>query len=134
MRANLFVAMVYLLVCIGGNYLVASCMHFMRWRVGLKGEAPFHEWLGVLVGITERAVVLTLFLLAPRYLAAFIGGWVVLKFAIGWRRTPLNFKVAQGSLLALIGNVLSFAIAIAGGYYLHPDTLAYFGVERPIAD
>jgi hypothetical protein len=127
-------AAVYFLVCIGGNYLVASCMYFMRGRVGLRGEAPFHEWMGVFIGITERAVALTLFLLAPRYLAAFIGGWVLLKFAIGWRRTPLNYKVALGSQVALIGSVLSFAIAIAGGYYLHPDTLAYFGVEPRIAD
>jgi len=83
--------------------------------------------MAFVIGMTERAVALTLFLLAPQYLAAFIGGWVLLKFAIGWRRTPLNYKVAVGSQLALIGNVLSFTIAIAGGAYLHPDTLTYFG-------
>jgi hypothetical protein len=114
---------IYLLVCIGGNYLVAYCMLFMKRLVGLDTR-PIIEWMAFLIGITERAVALTLFLLAPRYLAPFIGGWVLLKFAIGWRRTPINYKVALGSQLALIGNVLSFAIAIVGGWYL--NGIGYF--------
>jgi hypothetical protein len=84
---------VYLLVCFVGHYLVACCMHFMRWLVGLEGQAPFHEWMAALVGITERAVALTLVIWAPRYLVTFIGGWILLKFAIGWRRGGRSYAV-----------------------------------------
>jgi hypothetical protein len=45
--------------------------------------------------------------------------------------TPLNPKIALGSQLALIGNVLSFAIAIAAGLYLNPEALKYFGTLKP---
>jgi hypothetical protein len=64
--------------------------------------------------------------LAPLYLGPFIGGWTLLKFAIGWLRTPLNAEVALGSQLAMIGNVLSFAIALAGGWWLKSGNLAFF--------
>lgn len=121
---------VYILVCIVGNYLVTFLMALMRWLVSLDIR-PINEWAGFLIGFTERAVALTLVILAPRYLATFIGGWVLLKFAIGWQRTPLNPRVARGILLALIANVLSFAIAIAGGLYLHPSALTYFGALTP---
>jgi hypothetical protein len=121
---------IYILVCIFGNYLVAYFMLLMRWLVGLDIR-PIIEWSGFLIGLTERAVALTLVIWAPRYLATFIGGWVLLKFAIGWQRTPLNPRVALGSLLALIANVLSFALAIAGGLYLNPSALTYFGALTP---
>jgi hypothetical protein len=65
-------ALVYIAVCVGGNYLVAYCVLFMKWLVGLDTR-PIIEWMGFFMGIAERAVALTLFLLAPRYLAAFIG-------------------------------------------------------------
>jgi hypothetical protein len=119
--------LIYVLVLVVGHYLVATCMYGMRRLIDLKVELPFHEWMATLVGVTERAVALTLVIWAPRYLAAFIGGWVLLKFAIGWRRTPLNYNVALGSQLALIGNILSFAIAIAGGLYLNHNAMTYFG-------
>jgi hypothetical protein len=129
MQINVYIA-VYFLVCFGGHYVVAYLMLFMRWLVGLVTD-PWHEWMGFLIGITERAVALTLLVWAPRYLVTFIGGWVLLKFAIGWRRTALNHMVARGSQLALIGNVLSFAIAIPGGLYLNQDARAYFGALTP---
>jgi hypothetical protein len=121
---------VYVLVCIVGNYFVAFCMFLMRWLVSLATD-PFIEWSGFLIGSIERAVALTLMIWAPRYLVTFVGGWVLLKFAIGWQRTPLNARIVRGSLLALIANVLSFAIAIAGGLYLNPAALAYFGALTP---
>jgi hypothetical protein len=46
--------LIYVLVCLVGHYLVAYLMLFMRWRVGLDGD-PYHEWMGFLIGITERA-------------------------------------------------------------------------------
>jgi hypothetical protein len=111
----------YFFVCIIGHYLVAWCMHRMRMLVGLKGTAPFHDWTTALIGVTERFVALTLAIWVPAYLATFIGGWVLLKFALGWQRTQLNDMVARGSQLALIGTVLSFGIAILGGLYLNPQ-------------
>jgi hypothetical protein len=105
-------------------------MFLMRWLVSLATD-PFIEWSGFLIGSIERAVALTLMIWAPRYLVTFVGGWVLLKFAIGWQRTPLNARIVRGSLLALIANVLSFAIAIAGGLYLNPAALAYFGALTP---
>jgi hypothetical protein len=84
----------------------------------------------MILGATERAVALTLVLLAPPYLASFIGGWVLLKFAIGWQREKHSDEVARGSFVALIGNVLSFAIAIAIGVYLNPDALKFFQTAR----
>jgi hypothetical protein len=117
---------VYFLVLVVGNYVVAYIMLLMRWLVALDTR-PIIEWSGFLIGLTERAVALTLVAWAPRYLAPFIAGWVLLKFAIGWQRTPLNPRIALGSVLALIANVVSFAIAIAGGLYLNDKALAYFG-------
>ena len=117
-------------MCIGGNYFVAYIMFLVKWLVGLDTH-PIIEWSGFCIGFTERAVALTLAIWAPRYLVTFIGGWVLLKFAVGWQRTLLNYKVALGSLLALIGNVLSFATAIAGGLYLNQKAIAYFGGLGP---
>jgi hypothetical protein len=114
---------VYLLVCVVGHFLVASCLYVMRRLVGLKKLPPFTEWLNFLMGGTERGVALTLYLLAPPYLPTFIGGWILLKFAVGWQRRAKEPGidgdfVEQSAMLALIGNVLSFAIAIAGGWYI----------------
>ena len=57
------------------------------------------------------------------YLPSFIGGWIVLKFALGWQRERKTKEALTGSMLALIGNVLSFAIAIAIGAWLNPNAL-----------
>ena len=85
---------VYLLVCVGGNYLVAYCLFFLKWLSALDTR-PILERTAFFIGFTERAVALTLFLLAPRYLAVFIGGWVLLKFALGWQRTPFVYISLQ---------------------------------------
>jgi hypothetical protein len=99
-------------------------MYGMRWLV-LKEwrSASFAEWLDLLVGATERFVALTLVICAPPYLPAFIGGWVALKFALGWQREARGDEVQRGSLLAMIGNVLSFAIAVGVGLALNPKAL-----------
>jgi hypothetical protein len=51
-----------------------------------KSRPPFIDWITLFGGATERAIALTLVLMAPSYLPSFIGGWVLLKFAIGWQR------------------------------------------------
>jgi hypothetical protein len=114
----------YLTVCVGGWFAVACCMYVMRWLT-LPGERhKFTEWSVFFVGLTERAVALTLVIFAPPYLPSFIGAWVALKFALGWKRVDYGPPTATGSLLALIGNVLSFAVPIAVGViFLNPDAL-----------
>jgi hypothetical protein len=88
----------YLIACVVGNFVVALLMYGMRWLV-LRGKsrAPFFDWANFFFGATERAVALTLVLLAPPYLPAFIGGWVLLKFAIGWQREKHSNEVATQS-------------------------------------
>jgi len=90
-----------------------------------KERPPLIEWLPIIIGVTERFVALTLVLTAPAYLPAFIGGWVALKFAIGWQRVKLHDdkQIAEGSFVGLIGNVISFAIPIAVGLVLYPEAL-----------
>lgn len=112
----------YFLACVVGWLAVACALYVMRWLVLKERRPPFIEWSAFLGGATERAVALTLVLTAPPYLPAFIGGWVLLKFAIGWQRSTSD-EVAEQSFLALIGNVISFAIAIAIGVLLNPKAL-----------
>lgn len=118
----------YFGVCIMGWALVATCLYGMRWVV-LKERPPFSEWSVFFIGVTERAVALTLVLMAPPYLPVFIGGWVVLKFALGWQREK-DKNAAAGSMLALIGNVLSFAVAVAVGAALNPQALVVWATPR----
>jgi hypothetical protein len=93
-----------------------------------ENRAPLIDWMGLFGGVVERFVALTLVLIAPAYLPAFIGGWVLLKFAIGWQREREGKyveerEVDKQSFLALIGNVISFAIPIAVGLVLYPEAL-----------
>ena len=129
----------YFDVCFVGGLVVAVCLYFMRWWFlgtprhrprffdWLTFRQPFFDWLAFLVGAVERFVALTLVLGAPPYLPPFIGGWILLKFAIGWQREGYGGKgegeVAKERFLALIGNVLSFAIAIFVGWLLNPQAL-----------
>jgi hypothetical protein len=113
----------YLLTCVGGWLAVACALWGMRRLVLDKNRPPFIDRVGILVGVTERAVALTLVLMAPSYLPSFIGGWVLLKFAIGWQREKHGDQIAEQSFLALIGSVVSFAIAIAIGVALNQKAL-----------
>jgi hypothetical protein len=113
----------YLVASVAGWLAVAVCLYVMRWLVLEKERPPFSDWSAFLGGVVERAVALTLVLLAPPYLPPSIGGWVLLKFAIGWQRQKYGDEVAKGSFLALIGNVLSFAIAVGVGVFLNPPAL-----------
>ena len=116
--------------CFGGWLVVGALLWLMRRLIGLDTKGSF-DLSVLLLGSTERVVALTLVLHAPSYLPGFIGGWVLLKFALGWQASMSNkdhpkkdqAKNQQGSMLAMIGNVLSFAIAITAGVYLYPDVL-----------
>jgi hypothetical protein len=73
----------------------------------------------------KRLLSTTLVVFAPGYLASFIGAWIALKSAANWKRQPVGHAwVTQGSLLLLVGNVLSFAVAIGTGLLLNPGALA----------
>ena len=106
-----------------GFILVGGCLKFMRWTAGIPRPTfkPVDFW----VGTTERLVAMALLCHAPQYLAAFIGGWIALKFAANWKRldNKTDPTVAQGSLLSFVGNVVSFSFAIVVGAYLCPDGL-----------
>src|SRR5215831_15395302 len=84
----MIIAIAYLVACFAGHLVVAVLLYGMR-RATLKRRPEFSDlWeLSVFfIGVTERAVALTLVLWAPPYLPTFIGGWVALKFALGWQR------------------------------------------------
>jgi hypothetical protein len=110
----------------GGWLVVGTCLYLMRWAC-LGRPSSFIDLSVIFLGATERGVALTLVLFAPSYLAGFIGGWVALKFALGWKRETTTPEVLTGSMLSLVGNVISFAIPIAVGVVLlKPDVLKFF--------
>jgi hypothetical protein len=90
-----------------------------------------------MLGGIERIIALILFLYRPDQLPWFIGAWVGLKFAANWKRYPAPMATsasrlrpdprsaekrvqdaAEGSLLFLIGNAISFGIAIGAAVLL----------------
>jgi hypothetical protein len=79
-------------------------------------------WLLALTGCVERAVVTALMIWAPKYVPAFIGLWVALKYVPGWVNFEgSNLQVRGHYMITLQGNVVSFAIAIAAGLLANPD-------------
>ena len=114
------VAIVALSIPLGFAF-VGCCMRLMRWTIG-SGRSAF-KWLDFWLGTTERLVAMALFAWKPDQLPWFIGAWVGLKFAANWKRQTSDPRrrrskdepdeVFQGSLLSLIGNVLSFSFALA---------------------
>lgn len=100
-----------LLSWVGGHYLAKWSVLLLRNKVGIhRDQSPIVLWLGG----TERIVTTTLVIFAPSYVPAFIGGWIALKFALGWKRYAGPDAKPSG-IIAMIGNVISFAVAIAAG-------------------
>jgi len=127
MRWETYVA-AYLIACVGGFCVIGTYLYCVRKTIRRRSkkiemESSSFELVDFLVGGTERAVALTLVLWAPPYVPTFIGGWVLLKFALGWQRTEHSEEGDTGSLLALTANVFSFAIAIGVGVYLNHEAL-----------
>lgn len=121
MTVNVYNILAYVLSILGGWAFVGGGLKVIR--VSLKEQHNFFwDPLDFWLGGTERAVATTLILYAPRYLAAFIGGWIALKFAANWKRHT-GPKYGRPSLVFLIGNVLSFAAAIAATLYMRPDLI-----------
>ncbi|MEP7031389.1 MAG: hypothetical protein ABI830_10690 [Pseudolabrys sp.] len=116
----IFVA--YFLSIVVGSVIVNQCLYFIRKTSGVP-QSGF-KWLDFWIGGTERAIATTLYLLAQQHLPVFIGGWVALKFAANWKRQRYSQKVSTGTLISLIGNALSFSIAIASGWLVQSKTIA----------
>jgi hypothetical protein len=102
-----------------GYWLAEISVRYLRKKAKLKHEK---ETLVFWLGATERAIATTLVIFAPPYLPVFIGGWVALKFAVGWQRYAGEAE-AGGAMVALIGNVISFAVSIAIGLMVNPSAL-----------
>jgi hypothetical protein len=117
-----------------GHLILNPTMRWMERWCGLRQRGRF-EPLDLWVGGLERAVATTLVFYAPKYLAAFIGGWIVLKFALGWQRDTgarVPEETVTRSFLALGGNVISFAIAVVVGVLFHPASLDAWSEAPPI--
>ena len=112
---------VYALSIVGGHLIAGSCIYLIR--VTVKQPLETFTWLVFWVGGTERAVATTLVLFAPHYLPAFIGGWIALKFAANWQRRSEE-GAREASLVALVGSVLSFAVAVAAALLIRPNAIA----------
>lgn len=118
---------IYFISILGGFIAVQTLLSIIRRRTGQKDERkPLDIWLGG----TERAVATTLVIWAPGYVAAFIGAWVAIKLAANWQRLGNSKAARTGTLIALIGNVFSFAIAIGAGIYLNQDALAVWSGKQ----
>jgi hypothetical protein len=75
-----------LIVCsvVGWGVVGCSLVAIRSW-LRLKTEGSLYDPGVFLLGSTERLVATALVVWAPAYLAGFIGGWILLKFALGWR-------------------------------------------------
>jgi hypothetical protein len=116
----------YAFLAIGGWLIVGACLWFMRKTVlekQLKARDSFRA-IDFWVGTAERFVATSLVVACSPYLPAFIGGWVTLKFAANWKRVDnKKAEVSEGTLMALIGSVISFAIAIYVGIIINPNAV-----------
>jgi hypothetical protein len=100
-------------------------MHRSVGNLSIHSFEPLHWW----VGVTERAIATTLFIWSPKQLPFFLGGWVAAKLAAGWaRRTETDTE--KGHFIALVGNAVSFAIAIAAGFWVHPTSLLDLNADK----
>jgi hypothetical protein len=72
------------------------------------------------IGVAERVIVTLLVIWDPTATQVFIGGWVILKFAGGWKRftepSDRNRAIYQA---AILGNVTSLGIAVMVGIAYH---------------
>ena len=111
----------YLVSTLGGYVITATVLYVISCTIGTKRK--FSKWLDFWLGTTERAVATTLVIWAPSLIAGFVGGWVTLKFAANWQRQP-DDDARQRGLLFLIGNVISFSVAVGAGIFVHPESLS----------
>ena len=111
----------YVISVVGGAVGVGILLRMIHLSLGFKKRSvwlPLHLW----VGSCERIIATTLFIWTPKQLPIFIGGWVAAEFAAGWGRRK-GEDASDGHFISLVGNAVSFAIAIAAGFWAHPASL-----------
>ena len=113
---------VYTLSVAGGWLIAGTGVYWMRRSI--KHRREFFRWVDIWVGGAERAVATTLVIFAPAQLPVFVGAWVALKFAANWKRRTRVEGVEQISLIALVGSVISFAVAIWAGLIVIPGAFS----------
>jgi hypothetical protein len=106
----------------GGWLIVGSCMWAMRSLTALPRDLRYSFMLlDLWLGATERSVAIALTLWAPAQLPLFIGAWVAAKLAANWQKIKENTPtVRNGHMLALVGNAISFGIAIGAAVVIKP--------------
>jgi hypothetical protein len=123
-----------LISALGGHGVTAAIVKLLRWRLNnwaiARSIKPLPDtdtvwWLAMWIGIAERAIVTALTIWAPSAVAVFVGGWVLLKFAGGWGRIKeQDVHTRSVYMIGLLGNVVSFSVAIAVGLVVSPNSLA----------
>ena len=127
------IAITYLYAVVGGalpsGVLVYLLHKALDWQIGpdLTKTTERIWWVPMLMGIVERAIVVTLILWAPKVVTGFIGGWMLLKIAGGWGllKDPTT-RNRSTNFIGLMGNVISFGWAIGVAVHMHPVSLAIF--------
>lgn len=119
----------FAILTVGGWAFVAVSLGIIRTHVFRK-RGQFEESFGRLdfwLGSIERLVATMMFVWGIASLPAFIGAWIAFKLAANWQRIKSQSdEVRKGTLIALVGNVLSFSLAIGVGYFLNPHAIAHF--------
>jgi hypothetical protein len=124
---------IYVLSTFGGMVIVTVPIVLMHKTLGKVGtdddkignRRPWFRPADIYVGFTERAIATTLYIFAPTALALFIGGWVAAKIAGSWTHRQKQHYI-QAQKLFLVGNALSFGLAIWAGHLYRPESIAAF--------
>lgn len=117
----------FLVLTVGGWFLVGLLLLVIRGHVFRKKPKDCWGALELWLGSTERIIAATMFVSGVSVLPAFIGAWITFKLAANWQRLKSTTdEVRKGTLIALIGNVFSFALAIAVGFWLNPNAITHF--------
>lgn len=119
----------YLVSIVLGAIVVSLVVYLFHTHV-LGFTRPWWRSIDMTIGCLERTISTTLVIWTPPLLPPFIGGWIALKFAANWGRSKEEHQTGgvrgdtvNGSLVFLIGNALSFSIAIGAGLLVNPEAV-----------
>ena len=90
------------------------------------------------IGGLERIICTALVIWAPHLVVVFVGPWIALKFALNWKRqegknAEQKDRIARKGLSALVGNAVSFAIAILAGLFARLPPLEAWQYQCSVA-
>lgn len=115
--AKLQISIACIILVFGGWIVTGLVVKLMSLSIGLEKDC--FRRLDLWIGGTERLVTLVFTVFAPKLLIGFIGGWTVIKFASSWHK---NDQSMVG--LFLIGNTVSFGLAVSVGGYFNQSILS----------